>query len=126
MALKDGDIATAERYIASATDANGLAEIMGNLNLAKGNFAQAEENFAEVYSNSAVLAQILNHDYVSAAVTLKYIKNPDATSEYLRALMSARMNNNDDAVEALREAIKKDASFAKYADNDIELNKIQK
>ena len=126
MALKDGDIATAERYIASATDANGLAEIMGNLNLAKGNYAQAEENFAEVYSNSAALAQILNHDYVSAAVTLKYVKNPDAISEYLRALMSARMNNNDDAAEALREALKKDASFAKYAENDIELTKIQK
>ena len=126
LALKDGDIATAERFIASATDANGLAEIMGNLNLAKGNYAQAEKNFSEVYSNSAVLAQILNHDYVSAAVTLKYIQNPDATSDYLRALMSARMNNNDDAAEALREAIKKDASFAKYAANDIELQKIEK
>ena len=126
LALKDGDVATAERFIASATDANGLAEIMGNLNLAKGNYAQAEEDFAEVYSNSAVLAQILNHDYVSAAVTLKYIQNPDATSEYLRALMSARMGNNDDAAEALREAIKKDASFAKYAANDIELQKIEK
>ena len=126
LALKDGDVATAERFIASATGANGLAEIMGNLNLAKGNYAQAEEDFSEVYSNSAVLAQILNHDYVSAAVTLKYIQNPDATSEYLRALMSARMGNNDDAAEALREAIKKDASFAKYAANDIELQKIQK
>ena len=40
--------------------------------------------------------------------------------------MSARMNNNDDAAEALREAIKKDASFAKYAENDIELKNIQK
>ena len=126
LALKDGDIATAERYIASATDANGLSEIMGNLNLAKGNYAQAEEDFSEVYSNSAVLAQILNHDYVSAAVTLKYIQTPDATSEYLKALMSARMNNNADAAEALREAIKKDASLAKYADNDIELEKIEK
>jgi len=126
LALKDGDVATAERFIASATDANGLAEIMGNLNLAKGNYAQAEEDFAEVYSNSAVLAQILNHDYVSAAVTLKYIQNPDAISEYLRALMSARMGNNDDAAEALREAIKKDASLAKYAANDIELQKIEK
>ena len=126
LALKDGDVATAERYIASATDANGLAEIMGNLNLAKGNYAQAEENFAEVYSNSAVLAQILNHDYVSAAVTLKYIQNPDATSEYLKALMSARMGNNSDAAEALKVAIKKDPAFAKYAANDIELEKIEK
>ena len=34
IALKEGDLAAAENYIASATDANGLAEIMGNLNLA--------------------------------------------------------------------------------------------
>ena len=126
LALKDGDVATAEQYIARATDANGLAEIMGNLNLAKGNYAQAEQDFAEVYSNSAVLAQILNHDYVSAAVTLKYIQNPDATAEYLKALMSARMGNNDDAAEALKEALKKDPALAKYAANDIELQKIAK
>ena len=83
-------------------------------------------NFSEVYSNSAVLAQILNHDYVSAAVTLKYIQNPDAVSEYLKALMSARMGNNADAAEALKEAIKKDPAFAKYAANDIELKNIEK
>ena len=47
-------------------------------------------------------------------------------TEYLRALMSARMNNDDDAAEALRKAIQKDPSFAKYAENDIELKKIQK
>jgi len=126
IALKEGDLAAAENYIASATDANGLAEIMGNLNLAKGNYAQAEENFAEIYSNSAALAQILNRDYVSAAVTLKYIKNPDAMTDYLRALMNARMGNNNDAAEALKEALKKNPAFAKYANNDIELEKVAK
>ncbi len=126
LALKDGDVATAERYIAAATGANGLAEIMGNLNLAKGNYAQAEENFSEIYSNSAMLAQILNHDYVSAAVTQKYIQNPDAVTAYLKALMSARMGNNADAAEALKEAIKMDPAFAKYAANDIELKNIEK
>ena len=126
IALKEGDLAAAENYIASATDANGLAEIMGNLNLAKGNYAQAEENFAEIYSNSAALAQILNRDYVSAAVTLKYIKNPDAMTDYLRALMNAHMGNNNDAAEALKEALKKNPAFAKYANNDIELEKVAK
>ena len=40
--------------------------------------------------------------------------------------MSARMGNNDDAAEALKEAIKKDPALAKYAANDIELAKIAK
>ena len=126
LALKDGDIKTAEQYIASATGANGLAEVMGNLNLAKGNYAQAEQDFADIYSNSAALAQILNKNYASADITLKYVKNPDATTDYLKAILYARMGNSADAAEALRSAIAKDGSFAKYAANDIELAKIQK
>jgi len=126
LALKNGDIKTAEQYIASATDANGLAEVMGNLNLAKGNYAQAEQDFADIYSNSAALAQIMNKNYATADITLKYIKNPDATTEYLKAILYARMGNNNDASKALRNAINKDASFAKYAANDLELAKVQK
>ena len=123
LALKNGDIAKAEQLIASATGANGLAEIMGNLNLAKGNYAQAEQDFGEIYSNSAALAQILNKNYATAATTLKYVKNPDATTAYLKALLSARMGNTKDANEALNEAISKDPSLAKYAENDLELKK---
>ena len=126
LALRNGDIATAENYIAKAVGANGLAEVMGNLNLAKGNYAQAEQDFKDVYSNSAALAQILNKNYASAAVTLKYVKNPDATTDYLKAIMSARMGNTSDAATALRSAIAKDASFASYAANDLELLKVEK
>jgi hypothetical protein len=126
IALQQGDIQTAETYIAKATGANGLAEVLGNLNLAKGNYAQAEQDFKDVYSNSAALAQILNKNYASAAVTLKYVKNPDATTDYLKAILGARMGNTSDAAEALRAAIAKDASYAKYAANDIELKKVSK
>jgi len=126
IALQKGDIQTAENYIAKATGANGLAEVLGNLNLAKGNYVQAEQDFKDVYSNSAALAQILNKNYASAAVTLKYIKNPDATTDYLKAILGARMGNTSDAAEALRAAIAKDASYAKYAANDLELKKVAK
>ena len=126
LALTSGDVATAEQYIASATDANGLNEVLGNLNLAKGNFAQAEQDFADVYSNSAALAQILNKNYASADITLRYVKNPDATTEYLKAILYARMGNTADAAEALRNAVARDASYADYAAKDIELAKIQK
>ena len=126
LALKNGDVATAEQLIASAANANGLAEILGNLNLAKGNYAQAEQNFADTYSNSAALAQLMNKNYAAAANTLKYIKNPDAITAYLKALLNARMGNTIDASEALREAIQKDPSLASYAANDLELSKVQK
>ena len=125
LALKQGDLKTAEQLIAGATGANGLEEVLGNLHLAQGNYAQAEQDFAEIYSNSAALAQILNKNYASAAVTLKYVKNPDATTEYLKAILSARMGNNSDAIEALKNAIIKDRSLEKYAANDLELKAIQ-
>lgn len=126
IALANGDIQLAESYISQATGANGLGEALGNLNLAKGNYAQAEQDFKDVYSNSAALAQIMNKDYASAAVTLKYINNPDATTEYLKAVLSARMGNMSDAAEALRAAASKDAKYAKYAVNDLELKNVAK
>ena len=126
LALKSGDVKTAEQLIASAIDANGLAEVMGNLNLAKGNYAQAEQDFGEICSNSAALAQILNKNYAMASVTLKYIKNPDATTEYLRALLSARVGNTTEAAEALKNAIAKDPAYAAYTAKDLELVKVNK
>jgi len=124
LALKAGDIKTAEQYIANATGANGLSEVLGNLHLAQGNFAQAEQDFSEIYSNSAALAQIMNKDYASAAVTLKYVKNPNGLTEYLKAILFTRMGNLDDARQALNSALAKDPSLSRYAANDLELKKL--
>ena len=125
IALQAGDIKTAEQYIAAATGANGLQEVLGNLHLAQGNYAQAEQDFSEIYSNSAALAQIMNKNYASAAVTLKYVKNPDAITEYLKTVLSARMGNLDDARETLAKALTADPALQRYADNDLELIKLK-
>ena len=121
LALNNGDVASAENMIASATDANGLQEVLGNLNLAKGNYAQAERDFGQICSNSAALAQILNKNYATAENTLKNIKNPDATTDYLKAILASRLGNKADAAAAMNSAIAKDPSYASYADNDLEL-----
>ena len=121
LALRNGDIAGAENLIAGSTDANGLQEILGNLNLAKGNYAQAERDFGQICSNSAALAQILNKNYATAENTLKYIKNADATTDYLKAILASRLGNKADAAAALKNAIAKDPWFASYAENDLEL-----
>ena len=126
LALQAGDVATAEQYIAQATGANGLNEVLGNLHLAQGQYAQAEQDFEQTYSNSAALAQILNKNYASAAVTLKYVKNADAITDYLKAVLAARMGNQNDAAEALRSALAKDPTLASYAANDIELAGVTK
>ena len=126
MALKQGDMLAAENYIAKGATANGVNEVLGNLHLAQGKYAQAEQDFAKVQSNSAALAQILNKNYQAAANTLKAVKNQDATTDYLRAILLARTGNNAEAANALKQAVAKDPSLATYAANDLELTKVQK
>lgn len=126
IALQEGDIAAAEIHIAKASTANGLAEVVGNLHLAQGNYAQAESCFGKVKSNSAALAQILNKNYSAAEKTLGGIKNADAMTEYLKAVLNARQGNNGAATTALRNAIAKDPNLAEYAAADLELSKISK
>jgi Tfp pilus assembly protein PilF len=126
MSLKDGKTDKAENYLANAINANGFGEVLGNLNIAKGNYAQAEENFNGSNSNSAVLAQILNKDYSAAAATLKNIKNPDAMTDYLHAILSARQGNGYAANSYLNDAIAKDPSLSQYSANDLEFINIKR
>ena len=126
LALLQGDTQTAENYIAKANGANGLAEVLGNLHLAQGKFAQAEQDFGKLQTNSAALAQLLNNNYQAAAQTLKNVKNADGMTHYLMAIINARQGNNSAAAEALRAAVAKDPSLAEYAAKDLELLNVSK
>jgi Flp pilus assembly protein TadD len=126
LALKQGDMLAAENYIAKASEAHGLNEVLGNLHLAQGKYAQAEQDFKGIMSNSAALAQIMNKNYYAAANTLKSVKNADATTDYLLAVLNARTGNTTQAADALRGAIAKDPSLAAYAAKDLELVKVAK
>ena len=119
-ALKNGNVKDAENYVSKATDANQLNEVLGNLNIAKGNYAQAEKDFGNTASNSAALAQLLNKNYASAASTLNNVKNPDAVTEYLKAIVSNRQRNTDVARQHLNKATQMSAELAAYAANDLE------
>ena len=77
-------------------------------------------------SNSAALAQILNKNYQAAATTLNNVANPDAMTDYLKAVLNARQGNNSAAATALRAAVAKDASLAAYAAKDLELRNVAK
>ena len=123
LALQRGDIKAAENYIGQAGNASGLAETLGNLHLAQGNYALAEQDFNGVDSNSAALAQILNKNYAKATQTLKNVKNADGMTDYLQAIVNARQGNADAAQSFLRSAIQKDPSLKAYADNDLEFKR---
>lgn len=126
IALKEGNLAAAESHIAKGIGAAGYAEALGNLHLAQGNYAQAERDFGNVNSNSAALAQILNKNYAAAGNTLNNVKNADGMTSYLKAVLNARQGNNAAAANALRDAVAKDASLAKYAAADLELMNVSK
>ena len=123
LALKDGDIAAAERYLAKGSGSDTFKEVMGNLNIAKGNYTQAAADLAGVKSNSAALAQILAKDYTSAKNTLASIKNADAITSYLQAILAARIGDAGTVTSALASAIRQDASLAERAANDYEFVK---
>ena len=119
--MKHGNLNDATNHLADAIDANGFYEVLGNLNIAKGNYATAVQNFGNSYSNSAALAQLLNKDYAAAVATLKNVKNADAMTDYLMALVLNRQGNTATAKDYLQRACKKDAKLAAYAANDLEL-----
>lgn len=121
IALQSGDVKTAENLIAQASGINDIAEALGNLNMAKGNYAQAVKDFGNTKSNSAALAQILNKDYATAAQTLSLVKNANGMTDYLKAIVAARQGNSTVAAAALKSAIAKDPSLQNYANNDLEL-----
>lgn len=120
IALAKNDIATAESYLAKGSGADSFKEIMGNLQIAKGNYQQAAGNLNGINTNSAALAQILNKDYSAAKNTLNNVKNADAYTAYLKAIVAARTNDASGVSSNLRTAIQKDASLAKRAAIDLE------
>ena len=123
LALKDGNVAAAESYLAKGSGSETFKEVMGNLNIAKGNYTQAASDLAGVMSNSAALAQILAKDYTSAKATLAGIKVPDAITSYLQAILAARTGDAGTVTSALANAIKLDPSLAARAANDYEFVK---
>ena len=126
MALQEGNVASAETYIAKATNANGLNNVLGALNIAKGNYAEAAKNLANAESNLAGLAELLNKNYATAEVILQGVKNKDAMTSYLQALTAARQGRTNIASSFLKEALNLDPSLATYAANDLELLNVSK
>ena len=125
ISLINNDLTSAQKYLAKGAGSQALGEALGNMYLKQGNYAQAVKSFGNAKSNSAALAQILTKDYMKAAETLAAVQKKDAMTSYPKAIVAARTNNNNIAVDNLRDAIAKDASLAAYAAKDLEFLKLQ-
>ena len=98
-------------------------EALGNLYIKQGQYDRAVNSFGDAKTNSAAQAQILAKDYNKAKATLSAIKNPDAMTDYLMAIVGARTNNASLVSSSIKSAIAKDPSMAEKAANDREFAK---
>ena len=125
LALQQGDIQQAETLIGKAAGAYNLAEALGNLHLAQGNYVLAAQDLSKTISNSAGLAQLLTKDYANAAQTLRAVKPADAWTDYLQALVCARQGNEGMVGYFLRQAVEKDPKMADFSKKDLEFKNVK-
>ena len=121
--LVKNNVASAEAYLGKATGANAANEALGNLYIKQGQYQRAVNAFGDAKTNSAAQAQILAKDYNKAKATLEAIKDKDAMTDYLMAIVGARTNNESLVKNSIKAAIAKDASLAAKAANDREFAK---
>ena len=123
-AMADNDLDKAEEYLgkAAGTSAN-LNAAMGTLYTKKGDYAAAKKAYGNSATNNAAVQQILNEDYAAARQTLNNVKEPNATTAYLKAIVGARTNDKAAVYENLKSAIAQDAAFKERAAEDIEFAK---
>ena len=121
--LCKGNVAQAETYLSKSTGANTANEALGNLYIKQGQYDRAVQAFGDTKTNSAALAQILAKDYNKAKTTLEGVKNPDAYTDYLMAIVGARTNNADLVKSSMAKVGQKDANLKASAQNDREFAK---
>lgn len=123
-AMADGDLAKAEEYLGKAAGTEGnLSAAMGTLYTMKGDYKAAKAAYGNNATNNAAVQQILNEDYAGARQTLANVKEPNATTAYLTAVVAARTNDREAVYSNIKTAVAKDAKLKAKAQNDIEFSK---
>ena len=123
-AMADGDLKKAEEYLGKAAGTKGnLDAALGTLYTQKGEYAAAKKAYGSNATNNAAVQQILNEDYAGASKTLAAVKEPNATTAYLKAVVGARTNDKAAVISNLKEAVAKDSKLKARAAKDIEFAK---
>jgi Flp pilus assembly protein TadD len=121
--MAKGDLAKAEEHFGKAAGTKSdLGAAMGTMYTIKGDYKNAKSSFGKSISNNAAIQQILDQDYAGARATLNAIKNPDAMTSYLKAIVGARTNDAEAVYSNLQEAVKADANLKAQAASDIEFD----
>ena len=125
-AMAESDLQKAEEHLGKAAGANGnLKAALGTLYLLKGDYANAKTSLENTTSNNAAVIQILTEDYAAARKTLNSVKEPNAVTAYLMAIVGARTNDRDVVYTNLKVAVERDAELKAKAAKDIEFAKFE-
>ena len=131
MAIADylsGDLAAAQANFEASANASvqpvNQNYNTGALSILNGDYSKA----AQLMSNQAcdyntALVQLLQKDYNAAKATLDCIDEVDAKTAYLKAVLSARMKNEEGVYSNLTTAINLDPSMKKTAKRDAEFKR---
>lgn len=131
MAIADylqGDLAAAKSNFEASANASvqpvNQNYNTGSLSILNGDYSKA---YQLIGNNSCdyntALLQLLQKDYNAAKNTLDCIQNVDAKTAYLKAVLSARMKNEEGVYSNLEDAISKDSGYKKTAKRDAEFKR---
>ena len=124
VAMAQNDLPKAEEHLGKAAGTSGdLKAAQGTYYTMKGDYKAAKEAYGNSATNNAAVQQILDEDYAGARQTLNSVKEPNATTAYLLAVVGARTNDRDAVYSNLKVAIERDADLKAKAKDDIEFAK---
>ena len=125
VALSEGDVAKAKEQLGKAAGAGAPVDYnMGIVAIYEAQYKTAATKLKGSASNNSALACILSNDYASASSELAAVASPDATTDYLKAIVAARTSKTADVIANLKAAIAKDASMKAAAKTDLEFAKL--
>lgn len=127
-AFLQGDLTNAKSNFEASKDA---AVEPVNQDYTLGVFAIKEGDYtkaAQLMNNkncdyNTALVQVLNKDYTAAQNTLNCIEHVDAQTAYLKAVLAARMKDENGVYSHLENAINLNAAYKKTAKRDAEFKK---
>lgn len=113
LSLDKGDLKRAEELIGTsvATSSKGSNEILALLYLKQGKYEQALATYGETKSNNAAIAQLLTKNYKKALEILESVERSNATTDYLKAIVSNRTGDKRGAMNYLREALRRNPNM---------------
>ncbi len=124
-ALLKGDIKAASEYFNSMSAATPESKFgLGTIAIHEGKYDQAANMLGDTPTMNLALAQLLKGDLNKAKTTMDAVKPCKCGApSYFKAVIAARLDNKDGAINSLREAIGYSTDWKNYAMTDLEFAK---